>query len=746
MSVETAPQTDVSGHADDAGLGSDIASDLLHLAAHLVTVHTPPELYSQLTRGLVDVLPSVDAAGLWLYNAQQSGLQVVALHGLPMADRTDLIEQIRLRPGEGLAGLVVQREAALRIEGRARYRELTGAYNQRNHDGLRQLFESLPRDLTAVMVPLRVGGDMVGVLELLNLGSQQTLSDSDLPHVQMFANLIASAVRNTQFQVQMQVDQRRLETFSAITTAVSSASDLDELVDNTLDVLLGVVNAQAGMLLLYNPSRASLVLGAQRCLPPTYAAHHSEIAIADAACAEAVRYGQPISRPLLMEEQELIDGGLSSCIYLPLLAGGTVAGVVCMYGETPLYERIDIRALMMMGSLVGFAIANVTLYTYSEVERQRLAAVIGGIAEGVALCDGDGQLILANQTAMSLLSLEHMPYGQQLSEMPDFYAIRKLDGEPMPVDDLPLARALAGEVFHDYRVLLRGASGRDTVMSFSGGPVNGEDAAQGAVVVFRDVTVSQKVERAKDDFLAVAAHELRSPLAAVRSYTDLLVRRELKRDEDSPDLRGLTILAQQVTHMLRMVDNLLDVSRLDADQVSLQVQTVNLVALIQQVIEQQRPSAGEHTLEFDVQNEDLAITCDPLRIRQVVTNLIGNAIRYSANDTVVCISVAQESVGDLAARYPNFASARQADTPLAPDDEMALIAVEDQGSGISEEQRATLFRRYARGRERRGEGLGLGLYLSRAFVLRHGGIIWVESHVGQGSTFYVALPLAPLES
>ncbi|MBC8163312.1 MAG: GAF domain-containing protein [Roseiflexaceae bacterium] len=740
MSFET---DQVTHQADDAGRQERIAGELLRLAAKLATERSPHEFYSLLTSELVRLLSTVNVAALWLHNAQQGGLQIVALHGLPLDSQVDAIEQIRLRPGEGLVGMAAQREEPLWIEGRARYRELAGAFSQRNQEGLRQLFEALPRDLTAVLVPLRLSGEIVGVLELLSWIDQNAIAEADLPHLQLFANLIASNLRSLQFQAQMQVNQRRLETFSAISTAVSSASDLNELVDNTLDVLLGVVDASAGMLLLYNPARISLTLGAQRRLPTAYAERHGEIAVADAACADAVRYGQPISRPLLPDEQELLVAGLSSCIYLPLLVGGTVAGVACMYSDTPLYERIDTRALMMMASLVGFAIANVKLYTYSEIERQRLSAVVAGIAEGVALCDGEGRLILANETAMNLLSISHVPYGQQLSEMPDFYVFRRLDGEPLLVGDLPLARALAGEVFHDYRVLLRGASGRDTVMSFSGGPVNHEDYSQGAVVVFRDVTASQKAERAKDDFLAVAAHELRSPLAAVRSYTDLLVRREQKRDEDSPDLRGLTILAQQVTHMLRMVDNLLDVSRLDADQINLQVQPVNLVALIQQVIEQQRPAAGDRALEFDGQQQELVIGCDPLRIRQVLTNLIGNAIRYSANDTEICVSLSLERAGELEARHADFASARGAESPLDAGDELALIAVDDQGTGISEEQRATMFRRFARGRERRGEGLGLGLYLSRAFVQRHGGAIWLESQVGSGSTFYVALLLTP---
>jgi two-component system phosphate regulon sensor histidine kinase PhoR len=231
-------------------------------------------------------------------------------------------------------------------------------------------------------------------------------------------------------------------------------------------------------------------------------------------------------------------------------------------------------------------------------------------------------------------------------------------------------------------------------------------------------------------------------LAAVRSYTDLLVRREQRRsDEDSAELRGLSILAQQVTHMLRMVDNLLDVSRIDADQINLHLQNVELVSLIEQVIEQQRPSAGERKLEFEHTQPELHLACDQLRIRQVLTNLIGNAIRYSPPASLVSVRLTKETTAALVARHPDFSTAWQNESEAWQSEGMALIMVEDQGGGISEEQRGMLFRRYARGRERRGEGLGLGLYLSRAFVMRHNGVIWVESTIGEGSCFYVALPL-----
>ncbi len=456
----------------------------------------------------------------------------------------------------------------------------------------------------------------------------------------------------------MQAQQRRLEAFGAISTVVSTAADLDELMSNVLDVTLNVVNTPSGALCC-SIRRAGRSPWGPIAICRMILSSTSTISWwPTRPCEEAVRYGQPVRRPLIAEsgEELLLDAGLSSCVYLPLLAGGTVVGVISIYGDVTLYERADIPSLMTMGNSIGFTIANVILYQDSQIERRKLRAVIDSIAEGVVLYDRQGSLLLANEMARALLSLESIPYQQPLSEMSDFYAIRDLEGEALPIDRLPTARALSGEVFHDYRVLLHGASGQDSVMSFSGAPVHDDqDTIEGAVVVFRDITTSQKLERAKDDFLAVAAHELRSPLAAVRGYADLLVRREQRRgEEDSPELRGLHILAQQVTHMLRMVDNLLDVSRLDAGQFNLSFQRVNLVMLTEQVIEQQRPASGDRDLGLEANRQELMVVCDPLRVRQVLTNLISNAIRYSPSATTISVGLTLEWASRLGKQHPAF--------------------------------------------------------------------------------------------
>ncbi|HWQ13315.1 MAG TPA: ATP-binding protein [Roseiflexaceae bacterium] len=734
---------------DETEQRSQVLNNLLRVSTYLVSVLDPAELIAGLAQRVVEVVPAVQAGLLWIFDRQHTLLRVESHHGLEPGAGLEALLRLRLRPGEGLPGNVLQRGEPLLIETRANYRDLASRVSPRSEGDLRLYLERLPRELAAVVLPLRIGPEIIGVLELMNLGYRPPLRREDLQVLQTFSNLAAGAIKNAQLHAQMQAHQRRLEAFGSVGTVVSTAADLDELISNVLDVILGVVQAPAGALLLLDPGRGTLAVGAQRGLPAPFLAAYGQQPVSGAACEEAVRYGQPVRRPLIAEsgEELLIDAGFAGCAYVPLLAGGTVVGIVSLYGDAALPDRLDVQALMMMSSLIGFAIANVRLYNDSQTERRKLAAVINSIAEGVVLCDRAGRLVLANQTAMELLSIEHFPFQQPLSEMTDFFAIRDMEGAPLPVERLPLARALSGEVFHDYRVLSRGASGLDTVLSFSGAPVYDDSGAvEGAVAIFRDITTSQKLERAKDDFLAVAAHELRSPLAAVRGYADLLLRRSARRDEDPAEVRGLTILANQVSHMLRLVDNLLDISRLDAGQLSLNTQKVNLVALAQQVIEQQRPVAGDRDLVLDCAELELMVTCDPLRIRQVLTNLVANAIRYSPNSTTVAVRLRTERADHLAQRHPALAHGRGASHTGWPSNGhggelVALVQVQDQGAGIAEEQLSRLFRRYSRGLQRSGEGLGLGLYLSREFVTRHGGEIWVESREGQGSTFLFTLPL-----
>lgn len=687
-----------------------------------LALQEPERLFPALVASFVEVVPALRAAILWL--ATPSGLQPAAQAGLTIPPLLEAQwRQIKLRMGEGVAGLAWQRDTIVQQHGEHSYRELQGLVSTQAQIIFQELSDLLPRSLTITATPLRAGNQFVGVLELIGVDTEPLELEPD--DLEMITSIVAAAIRNAQLYDEIRRSNQRLKAFDAVVTSISTAADLPDLVQSVLTVVLELTPAHSGALLIFDPAQERLQIGAWRAIDVAALACFDQAPVDASPCAEVVRYGQPAIRPLLSERGEtaLIAAGVTAAAYLPLLAGGTVTGVLALFGDLDLTSQIDKDLLMPICNQVGFAIANVRLYEDSQRERRKLNTVVESIAEGVLLCDRYGRLTLANQAAHELLEQDNLSFEMPLAAIPDLYDLRDLDGNPLMPDDLPFTRALRGNTFYDYRLMRRRADGSERFFSFTGAPaVNEHGDVEGAVITFRDITANQKVQRAKDEFLAVAAHELRSPLAAVRSYADLLLRREQQRDGDPRDIHGLTILTQQVAHMLRLVDNLLDVSRLDAGQFDLQYQPTNLVMLAQQVIDQQRPSAGNRELLLETETTELLVVCDAVRIRQVLTNLLNNAIKYSPPDSVI--------------------SVRLRSTLLPANSTPAvLISVSDQGPGIPASEQERVFQRYYRSPGRRGEGLGLGLYLSREIVQLHGGQIWIESREGQGSTFMVLLPV-----
>lgn len=724
--TEHQPELSASDQMIERAVSGEGIQHWLKISAAWLALQEPERLFPTLVSSFAEHLPAVRTVILWLVTT--GGLQPVAHAGftIPSAISEHWL-RVRLRPGEGAAGLAWQRETVIQQHGEHGYRELQGIASPQAQTVFQAIGDLLPRSLVVTAVPLRAGHTLVGVLELVSNASEPL--GIEMADFEVIAGIIAAAIRNAQLYDELRRSHQRLKAFDAVVTSISTAADLPDLVQSVLTVVLELTPAQSGALLIFDPAQERLQVSAWCNIDLTALACFDQVSVDATPCAEVVRYGQPAFRPLLSErgESALIEAGMAAAAYLPLLAGGTVTGVLALFGDIELTKAIDKDMLMPICNQVGFAIANVRLYEDSQHERRKFHTVIESIAEGVLLCDRYGRLTLANQAAHDLLSCATLSFETPLATVPDLYDLRDLDGNALTPDDLPFTRALRGETFYDYRVMRRLPDNSERFFSFSGAPaVNEQGEVEGAVITFRDITATQKVQRAKDEFLAVAAHELRSPLAAVRSYADLLLRREQQREGDHRDLHGLTILSQQVAHMLRLVDNLLDVSRLDAGQFDLQYQQVNLVGLAQQVIDQQRPNAGQRDLLLEAESAELMVTCDAMRIRQVLTNLISNAIKYSPPDSVISVRLRSATL------LNNNAPA-------------VLISVSDQGPGIPPEEQERVFQRYYRAPGRRAEGLGLGLYLSREIVQLHGGQIWIESREGQGSTFMVLLPVERMQ-
>ncbi len=357
-----------------------------------------------------------------------------------------------------------------------------------------------------------------------------------------------------------------------------------------------------------------------------------------------------------------------------------------------------------------------------EVQRRaaELEAIISSIVDGVYVVDAHGRTVMANKAALEFLgatSIEEVNRGRD--ELIERSRIRHPDGRPVAWRDLPEARALAGEtVLDESLVAYVPRAGRDLSFRASAAPIRDPGGRLiGAVVVVRDVTELVELDRLKDEFIRVAAHELKTPVAIMKGYAQALLRSPtIEPARRNKMLEAIDHGADRIT---RLIDDLLDISQLQLGQITFRKERVDLTGLVRSVVDEMAPTAPKHSLRL-IKAEPAVVHGDEERLAQVVRHLIANAIKYSPKGGNV----------DIAVRTQNGE---------------AVVSVRDYGIGIPKERQARIFERFYRahtGTPYDYAGMGVGLYISREIVRAHGGRIWFESEPGKGSTFHFALPLA----
>lgn len=240
----------------------------------------------------------------------------------------------------------------------------------------------------------------------------------------------------------------------------------------------------------------------------------------------------------------------------------------------------------------------------------------------------------------------------------------------------------------------------------------------------------KQLDHEKDEFISIVSHELKNPLASIKGYASLLQRRARKDTALESAVKGLEVIEQQVNRMSLLLDQLRDVSQIGMDRFMIEAEPLDIVELTQRIALDMQATTTNHRIELDVPETPLMTEADEFRMSQVLGNLISNAIKYSPSggqiDIVVC---------------------RSEDPPHRPLDlprgNWATVAVTDRGIGIPADVQSRLFERFYRAPNTKGKisGMGLGLYITREIIQRHGGYMWLESQEGRGSTFGVALRL-----
>jgi two-component system phosphate regulon sensor histidine kinase PhoR len=340
----------------------------------------------------------------------------------------------------------------------------------------------------------------------------------------------------------------------------------------------------------------------------------------------------------------------------------------------------------------------------------QLEATLGNLQEAVLIVDENNYILLANRALQAIFPHARIALHQRLESVlqsQEFIAF--------------VAAARTGEALPQREIEFVGGT-NSTWVEATGALIPPLDGQKGAWTLFvlHDITKQKRLEALRKDFVANVSHELRTPLSIIKGYIETLVdgHRDMPVEDQERFLQTVQRHAERLNSLL---DDLLTLSRLESVNPGLHCESTDLARLIGGVIEdyRSRPAAAQHQLEFSVDAALPELLIDPLKISQVLGNLLDNALKYTPKGARVGVTANRQGA------------------------EIELC-VRDNGPGIPAEDLPHLFERFYRvdkGRSREKGGTGLGLSIVKHIVQLHGGRVWVESTLGQGTAFYFSLPV-----
>ncbi|WP_047980151.1 cell wall metabolism sensor histidine kinase WalK [Ornithinibacillus contaminans] len=341
----------------------------------------------------------------------------------------------------------------------------------------------------------------------------------------------------------------------------------------------------------------------------------------------------------------------------------------------------------------------------TEEETSKLNSVLENMSDGVIATDETGAITLMNEAAGILLGVSpEESYGQNIID------VLKLDEKLEDLTELQESGSMILDFSDENDIFLIRAN-FSTVM-------DDDDDVTGFITVISDVTEQEKIEKERREFVSNVSHELRTPLTTMKSYVEALIEGEWENKEIAPKFLG--VAQNETDRMIRMVNDLLQLSKIDNKEHPLQKERTDFIGLFHHIIDRFEMNIPEH-IEFirDLPNEKLYVWIDKDKLIQVIDNIISNAIKYSPEGGKITCKVVKQR-------------------------HQLMISIEDEGMGIAYDKLEKIFERFYRvdkARTRKFGGTGLGLAISKELVEAHHGRIWAKSKEGKGTTILFTLPL-----
>jgi len=431
-----------------------------------------------------------------------------------------------------------------------------------------------------------------------------------------------------------------------------------------------------------------------------------------------------LTRVLMMGSLVTITIGLTCAALLSASVGQAMkrlAVVAQAIAAGDLSQRIALKRTDEIG-LAAEAFDAMASTLQRDIEERAHAqaeteSILNAAAEGVYSIDQHGYITMLNPAGERMTGYSRQEaIGKRLHSL--LHHSYK-DGSPYPVEACPARVAIHdGEMRHVRGEVFWRKDGTSFPVDYTAVPIKTDGALSGAVVTFHDITQVLANDRMKDEFVSVVSHELRTPLTSIRGSLGLLAAGLLGPVPERAN-RMVEVALNNTDRLIRLVSDILDIERIESGKVAMELRLEDARELVQRSVESINNVAEAAGVKLVSEAESIPLMVDPDRVLQTLTNLLSNAIKFSEPGREVAVEVRRQNGS-------------------------AVFAVRDEGRGIPADKLDSIFRRFVQvdaSDARQKGGTGLGLAIARSIVQQHGGEIWVESVVGEGSTFYFTVPV-----
>ncbi|MFA5836869.1 MAG: ATP-binding protein [Bellilinea sp.] len=500
-----------------------------------------------------------------------------------------------------------------------------------------------------------------------------------------------------------------------ISRAITQELDLGKLLGRILAISIEMLAGQAGLIALRD-EQENWSVPVSNGLPDAFLKYLVPYLAEISKAEDADQFELLEINRRLIELAHKASRGLLNGVVLPLVTHKSVVGVIFMFRSYSDTFSVNDRALLRsFADQAAIAVQNAQLYQQSVRSRQRLDGLLDSVADGILILTPGQRVERSNPALERLLRLNGIAIQGKAHDEVIRWAKR--------TTDMTLEQAIAGGwplTPHAHLYVEGDLKVDDDLPPLPVGItysplMSNDDVLLNIIATVRDITHFRQADELKSTFVSVISHELKTPLALIKGYVSTL-RREDARWDRAIVKESLAVIEEEADRLAELVENLLDASRLQANSLAIKPSDVLLPDLARRTAERMQTQTGQHTIICDFPADFPVILADESRMSQVMTNLIGNAIKYSPGGEI------------------------KVSGQVRPD--FVIVCVSDQGPGIAQPDIPHVFDRFYRSSDaaRHTKGAGLGLYLTRSIIEAHGGRIWVDSELGKGARFCFLLP------